>query len=73
MWSAFPREVVGVTTWWLVGLAVVLAYIAVCFGRIAGKHGRNPILYGILSIISPVNLILLGVWAFSRVAPTTRS
>jgi len=62
-----------VTTWWLVGLAVVLAYIAVCFGRIAGKHGRNPVLYGVLSIISPVNLILLGVWAFSSAETTTRS
>jgi hypothetical protein len=72
MWSAFPREVVGVTTWGIVGLAVVLAYVAVCFGRIAGKHGRNPILYGILSIISPVNLVLLGIWAFSRVESTKR-
>lgn len=60
------------TTWGIVGLAVVLAYIAVCFGRIAGKHGRNPILYGILSIISPVNLVLLGIWAFSRVESTKR-
>ena len=46
-------------------LAIVLVYIAVCFGKIAAKHGKNPILYGILSIISPVNLIILGYWAFS--------
>ena len=66
MWSAFPLGVVGMATWGIVGLALLLAYVAVCFGRIAGKHGRNPILYGVLSIISPVNLILLGIWAFSR-------
>lgn len=72
MWSAFRREVIGVTTGVIVGLALVLAYIAVCFGMIAGKHGRNPILYGILSIISPVNLVLLGIWAFSRTEATTR-
>ena len=41
-------------------------YVAVCFGKIAAKHGRNPILYGILSVISPVNLIILGFWAFSK-------
>ncbi len=46
-------------------LAIVLVYIAVCFGEIAAKHGKNPILYGILSIISPVNMIILGYWAFS--------
>lgn len=40
-------------------------YIAVCFGKIAAKHGKNPWLFGILSIISPVNLIILGYWAFS--------
>jgi hypothetical protein len=73
MWSAFRREVVGVTTWGIVGLVFVLAYVAICFGKIAGKHGRNPVLYGILSIISPVNLIVLGVWAFSRAESTTRN
>jgi hypothetical protein len=52
------------TLGWVV-LAIVLVYIAVCFGIIAAKHGKNPILYGILSIVSPVNLILLGYWAFS--------
>lgn len=43
----------------------VAAYIAVCFGVIAGKHGKNPYLYGLLSLISPVNLVILGYWAFS--------
>ena len=46
--------------------AIILAYVAVCFGKIAAKHGRNPVLYGVLSIISPVNLAILGCWAFSN-------
>ncbi|MFQ6070891.1 MAG: hypothetical protein ACE5LC_10265 [Candidatus Aminicenantales bacterium] len=46
-------------------VAVLILYIAVCFGKIAAKHGKNPFLYGLLSIISPVNLIILGYWAFS--------
>lgn len=46
-------------------VGVLLAYIATSFGRIAAKHGKNPILYGMLSIISPINLIILGYWAFS--------
>jgi hypothetical protein len=49
---------------WII-LVLVLVYVAFCFGRIAAKHGKNPILYGILSVISPINLILLGYWAFS--------
>ena len=46
-------------------MAIIFIYVAVCFGKIAAKHGKNPILYGILSIISPINLIILGYWAFS--------
>lgn len=46
-------------------IAGLIAYIGIAFGKIAGKHGKNPVLYGILSIVSPVNLILLGYWAFS--------
>lgn len=53
-----------VTYGWIVA-AIVLIYIAICFGKIAAKHGKSPILYGILSIVGPVNLILLGYWAFS--------
>ncbi len=49
---------------WVV-VTIVVLYIAVCFGKIAAKHAKNPILYGILSVISPVNLIILGYWAFS--------
>ena len=57
------------SAWGIAGLGVVLVYIAVCFGRIASKHGKNPIVYGLLSVISPVNLIVLGVWAFSKADP----
>ena len=46
------------------GLALI--YVAVCFGMIARRMGKNPWLYGILSIISPVNLIILGIWAFGE-------
>lgn len=46
-------------------LIVLILYIAVCFGKIAAKNGRNPILWGILSVISPINLIILGYWVFS--------
>jgi hypothetical protein len=46
-------------------VGILLAYIATAFGKVAAKHGKNPILYGLLSIISPINLIILGYWAFS--------
>ena len=52
-------------TFGIILTAVILVYIAVCFGKIAQKYGKNPYLYGILSIISPVNLIILGIWAFT--------
>jgi ABC-type uncharacterized transport system permease subunit len=52
-------------TWGIPLAAVVTVYVAVCFGFVARKHGRNPILYGVLSIISPINLVILGYWAFS--------
>lgn len=50
--------------WFLI--SVLILYVAVCFGKIAAKHGKNPILFGVLSVLSPVNLIILGVWAFSK-------
>jgi CspA family cold shock protein len=56
----------------LVGV-IVIVYIAVCFARIASKHGKNPFLYGILSVISPINLIILGYWAFSDSSKEKRS
>jgi membrane protein DedA with SNARE-associated domain len=46
-------------------LPIILVYIAVCFGKIAAKNGKNPLLFGILSIITPINLIILGYWASS--------
>lgn len=46
-------------------LPVILLYIAVCFGKIPAKYGKNPLLFGILSIITLINLIILGYWAFS--------
>ena len=49
---------------WIITV-IVCIYIAICFGKIAGKYGKNPILFGMLSIISPINLIILGYWAFS--------
>ncbi|MBI5674298.1 MAG: hypothetical protein HZC48_00520 [Nitrospirae bacterium] len=49
---------------WIIGFLVII-YVAVCFGKIAAKHDKNPILFGILSVISPINLIILGYWAFS--------
>jgi len=52
------------TLGWIITV-IACIYIAVCFSKIAGKYGKNPILFGILSIISPINLIILGYWAFS--------
>ncbi|MFH0789484.1 MAG: hypothetical protein V2B13_17985 [Pseudomonadota bacterium] len=49
---------------WII-IALIVIYVAICFGKIAAKHGKNPCLYGLLSIISPINLVLLGYWAFS--------
>jgi hypothetical protein len=44
---------------WLVLLGVII-YLVVWFEKRAGKHGRNPVLYGILSNISP---IILTFWS----------
>jgi hypothetical protein len=52
------------TLGWIV-VFIIVVYVAVCFGKVAAKHGKNPILYGVLSIVTPVNLIILGYWAFS--------
>lgn len=54
-------------------VVLLLLYVAVCFGKIAAKYGKNPVLYGILSIISPINLILLGYWAFSDFGTAVKS
>jgi hypothetical protein len=37
---------------------------AVAASENAAKHGKNPVFYGILALMSPVNLILLGYWVF---------
>jgi apolipoprotein N-acyltransferase len=60
------------TLGWIV-VGILLVYIAACFAKIAAKHGKSPILYGILSIISPVNLIILGYWAFSDFESTKKT
>jgi len=52
--------------WEFAATAGLVIYIAVCFGKIAARHGKNPILYGFLSIIPPINLIVRGIWAFSN-------
>jgi len=44
---------------------ILIIYVAICFGKIASKNGRNPILWGIISVITPVNIIILGYWAFT--------
>jgi EamA domain-containing membrane protein RarD len=53
-------------SWEFAVTAGLVTYIAVCFGKIAARYGKNPILFGILSIVSPINLIILGIWAFSN-------
>ncbi len=45
-------------------LLAIVIYIVVCFGRIASSHNKNPVVYGIISILFPINLIILGYWAF---------
>lgn len=47
-------------------VAVMVVYVGLCAGMIAQKHGKNPVLYGLMSVISPLNLIILGVWAFGK-------
>lgn len=47
-------------------VAALMVYIGMCFGLIAAKHGKNPLIYGLLAVISPVNLIILGIWAFGK-------
>jgi hypothetical protein len=46
-------------------IIILILYVAICFGKIASKYGRSPVIWGILSIITPINLIILGYWAFS--------
>jgi hypothetical protein len=47
-------------------IAAVIVYVGLCAGLIAHKHDKNPLLYGLLAVISPLNMILLGIWAFGK-------
>ena len=47
-------------------VAGLIIYVGLCAGMIAAKHGKNPLLYGLLAVISPFNLIILGIWAFGK-------
>jgi hypothetical protein len=47
-------------------LLLVIIYVPICIGKIASKLGRNGILFGLLSVIPLVNLIILGILAFTN-------
>lgn len=47
-------------------LPIFVVYVGLCAGMIAAKHGKNPVLYGLGAVISPINLIILGIWAFGK-------
>lgn len=47
-------------------LGAMIIYIGLCAGMIAAKHGKNPLLYGLMAVITPFNLIVLGWWAFGK-------
>lgn len=51
------------TSPWL--LAVLTVYLGLCAGMIAQKHGKNPLLYGLLAV-TPLVFIVVGIWAFSK-------
>lgn len=46
--------------------AAYIVYVGLCAGLIAAKHGKNPVLYGLMAVITPLNLIVLGIWAFGK-------
>jgi hypothetical protein len=35
--------------------AAFMIYVGICAGKIAEKHGKNPFLYGLGAVISPIN------------------
>lgn len=49
----------------LLVLLVVFVYPALCLSRIAGRMGRSPLRYGLISLIPLGSLVALGVLAFS--------
>ncbi len=59
--------------WQAAIVAGLILSIAFCFGLLAKRSGRNPLLWGMLSVLSPVNLIILGYWACTRRLPFDRA
>ena len=55
--------------WQYLVLFTIILYFAVCFGMIARRNGRNPFLWGVLSVLSPVNGLVLGYWAMTGHLP----
>jgi hypothetical protein len=51
------------------GITLGILYLAVCFGAIAKRTGRNPFLWGVVSVVSPVNAAVLGYWAWTGRLP----
>ena len=41
----------------------LIAYLGLCFGALAKRNGLNPWLWGAISVVSPINLLVLGYWA----------
>lgn len=56
----------GLSTDMIYYLAAITVYVGACAGMIAAKHGKNPLVYGLIAVLSPLNLILLGIWAFGK-------
>ncbi len=56
----------NIPSWFNVVVPFFVLYVGICAGLIAHKHGKNPVLYGLGAVISPINLIILGIWAFGK-------
>ena len=50
---------------WRTLIAIVLVAYAICFGKIAARLGRNPIVYGVLILVPGANLLAMAWLAFS--------
>lgn len=55
--------------WQLAIVFSIIVYFAVCFGLIARRNGRNPFIWGVLSVLTPINAIILGYWAVTGRLP----
>lgn len=53
----------------LIILLIYGIFLMVCFGKIAGRLGRNPYLFGILSGIIFINIIPFAMLAFGSKSP----